>query len=391
MKPLTNSCASAVPERPRRWILVSDLNWPLMFLIYTVAGLIDTDTVFTAHLAERRGVLPYYYPLIWEMTGHYTSFALFPLIVLGFSRLPIHRRNMFWALPAHLVISFGFGATHTILMLLSRHAIYYFFGLGTYDNGQLGYRFLMEYHKQFILYWILYAILRAVAYYRQSRERERAAAALELKTSELKRQLAQAQLQALRSQLNPHFLFNTLNMVSSVMYEDVDRADHMLAALSRMLRMSLDEHVGPEVLLRRELEFVNSAIELIRARFQDQVEIDIHCPPELLELAVPSMALHTLIENAIKHHHRGEQVPIRVRVQIDRADTALHIHVLDNGPGIEDLEDAVGKGVGLANTRQRLQALYGANFTFDLSNRPEGGLHVHLAIPVHPASVPQPA
>lgn len=390
MNLLPRSCGAEAPGHPRRWIELSDLNWPLVFLFYTVAGLIYTGSDFTFHLAET-GPEPYYYPLIMEMTGHYTLFALVPLIVLGFSWLPIRRTNWFWAVPVHLLISVVLGATHTVLMLLSRQAIYGLFGLGHYGFGQTGYRFLMEYHKQFLHYWLFYIVLRAIAYYRQARERERAASALELKTSGLRRQLDQARLLALTSQLNPHFLFNTLNMVSSVMYEDVDRADHMLAALSRMLRMSLDETVGPRVPLRRELEFVNAAVELIRGRFQDQVEIDIRCPSGLLDLEVPSMALHTLIENAVKHHRRDQDGPVRVSVRIERTGTALHLHVLDNGPGIADLAGAVGKGVGLANTRQRLEALYDANFTFELANRPEGGLHVHLAIPVRPESAPQPA
>ena len=323
-----------------------------------------------------------------EMTGHYTLFALVPLIVLGFSWLPIRRTNWFWAVPAHLLISVVLGATHTVLMLLSRPAIYGLFGMGHYGFGQTGYRFLMEYHKQFLHYWLFYIVLRAIAYYRQARERERAASALELKTSELQRQLDQARLLALTSQLNPHFLFNTLNMVSSVMYEDVDRADHMLAALSRMLRMSLDETVGPQVPLRRELEFVNSAVELIRAPVPGPGG---HRHPLPVRPAGPAGPKHGPPHLDRKRHQtpspRRADAPF-VSVSNRTRGSALHIHVLDNGPGIEDLDDAVGKGVGLANTRQRLQALYGANFTFELANRPEGGLHVHLAVPVQPQSIP---
>jgi signal transduction histidine kinase len=376
------SLAEAARSRPRWWVQLSDLNWPLVFLLYTVAGLISADTVFTATLVEGGG-LAYYYPLIWEMTGFYAALALLPLVVLGFSRIPISRENWFWAVPVHLLLSVAFGAADTLMMVLSRQAAYDVFGLGRYHYGQMGYRLLMEYHKQFLHYWVVYAVLRALAYYRESRERERAAAALELKTSELRRQLSQAQLQALRSQLNPHFLFNTLNMISSVMYEDLDRADHMIAALSRMLRMCLDDNAGPQVPLRRELEFVNSAIELIRGRFQDQVETDLRCPPDLLDIPVPTMLIHTLLDNAIKHHHHPDSAPIRVSVQIERVGNTLHLHCLDNGPGIGDPDDAIGKGVGLANLRQRLRALHDGAFTFELSNRPEGGLHAHIAIPIH--------
>jgi LytS/YehU family sensor histidine kinase len=172
-------------------------------------------------------------------------------------------------------------------------------------------------------------------------------------------------------------------MVSSVMYEDVDRADHMISALSRMLRLSLDEGAAAETPLRREIEFLEAANELLRARFQDRIDIEIVCPTELLEAPVPHLVLHTLVENAIKHH-QGEPDPvIRVRVQVEADAGVLHLHVIDNGPGIPDQGAAFGKGVGLANTRARLKALYGDRFTFELNNRPEGGLHVHVSIPLN--------
>jgi sensor histidine kinase YesM len=365
----------------KHWIELSDLNWPVLFVGYTAAGLISADTVYTSEMAGGKNLL-FFYPALWELTGHYTVFALLPLIILGFSRLPIERSNWYWMVPVHILISMGFGAIHTLLMLVSRREIYSLLGLGVYDYGQMGYRFVMEYHKQFLHYWIVYTVLRVLAHYRESREQERQAAALQLKTSELQRQLAQVQLQALRTQLNPHFLFNTLNMVSSAMYEDVDRADHMLEALSRMLRMSLEENVGTNVPLRRELEFVRCAAELIRARFQERVDIDIKCDPSAEDVLVPSLVLHTLIENAIKHHDLEQSTTIRVQTRIERHDSMLDIHVLDNGPGIKDLERAMENGVGLSNTRQRLRALYGEDHLFEIKNRPEGGLDVHLALPI---------
>jgi LytS/YehU family sensor histidine kinase len=225
--------------------------------------------------------------------------------------------------------------------------------------------------------------------HRTNRERERATVALELKASELQRQLGQAQLQALRSQLNPHFLFNTLNMISSVMYEDCDRADHMIAALSRMLRMSLDGQVGPEAPLRRELQFLDAAAELLKARFRERMDFEVDCPPNLADALIPSLLLHTLVENAVKHHQRLSDPVIRVRVRIEADDRTLHLHVLDNGPGISDLDQALRQGVGLSNSRQRLRALYGDHHSFVLTNRPEGGLHVHITVPLR--HQPQPA
>ena len=383
------SGAVRVPRGRRRWIQVSELNWPAIFVLYNVLSLISTGTSYTLQLTQR-SPRPYLYPFIWEFTGYYLAFGLAPIIVMAFSVLPIRRNNWHWSVPVHLLISVGLGIIHTLLMGITRRWIYGWLGLGTYDYGAMEYRFLMEYHKQFLAYWSIYVGLRAWAHYQQSRERERQAAALELKTSELERELAQAQLQVLRSQLNPHFLFNTLNMVSSVMYEDVDRADHMIAALSRMLRMSLEEHVGARVSMRRELEFVQCAVELITARFQDRVAIEIQCPAEAMDALVPNMLLYTFIENAIKHHHAERDKVIRIQARVERHDAMLNIHVLDNGPGIANLERAMRQGVGLRNTRQRLEALYGERQRFEIRNRTEGGLHVHVAIPAAAKPVPQP-
>jgi LytS/YehU family sensor histidine kinase len=166
------------------------------------------------------------------------------------------------------------------------------------------------------------------------------------------------------------------------MYEDVERADQMIAALSRMLRMSLEEDVGAQVTMRRELEFVQCAVELIQARFQERVAIDIHCAPEALEELVPNLILHTLIENAIKHHNLERDSVIRIQAWIELAAAMINIDVLDNGPGIADLPKAMSNGVGLSNTKARLAGLYGERHEFEVENRPEGGLHVHIGIPV---------
>jgi hypothetical protein len=387
--PRAPGSAAGVVLPTRRWIELSDLNWRLIFLLYTAAAVISADTVFTADLAEgRRSSL--YYPLLHEVTGYYAGFALLPLLVVVFRRLPIRKDNWYGTVPAHLLISVAFGVTHTLLMYASRTGLYAVLGLGAYDYGQMGYRFLMEYHKQFLHYWTVFAALVGYTHYRRAREKEQQAAALELKTAGLQRQLVQVQLQALRTQLNPHFLFNTLNMISSVMYEDPGRADRMIASLSRMLRLSLEENAGLCVPLRREIEFVNCAVELTRARFGDRVDIDLRCQAEALDLPVPNLLVYTLIENAIKHHDLERESVMRIQARIECDASSLRLLVLDNGPGIRDFTKALSKGLGLKNTRQRLTALYGENHSFEMANRPEGGLQVRITLPVAPKTEPNP-
>lgn len=384
------STGEVEPRRSERrhWIELPDVNWLIVFLLYTCGATVSALTVYTADLAEGSS-RPLFYPVIWEFTGYFAAFVLTPVIVLAFSRVPIRRNNWQWAVPVHILISVALGIVHTLMMLGSRQAIYDLLNLGHYDYGAMGYRFIMEYTKQFLHYWFFGAMLLAYGFYRDGREREKRAAELELRASELQRQLGHAQLQALRSQLNPHFLFNTLNMVSSVMYENVSRADEMIAALSRMLRMSLQENVGAMVPVRRELEFVQCAADLIKARFQDRVVIQIDCQLKCLDQLIPNMLVHTLVENAIKHNDRGRDQVMRVEARIEQTGAMLDISVTDNGPGIDDLEKAMGNGVGLKNTRQRLVAMYGDRHRFIIENRPDGGLAVRVAIPLNTPAAPE--
>jgi len=384
MKPSTNATIStSCPTEYRVVLGVRDLNWWIVFLVYTVGAFISAGTIYTSDLAQRAPGR-FFSAALSEFTGYYTAFCFIPLLVLGFKRFPILQSNWRWTVPLHVLFSIAFGVAHTFSMLASRTLTYSILGLGHYDYGDMSYRFFMEYQKQGMHYWLVYAVLRVLAYQRESRERERRAAALELQTSELQRRLAQAQLEALRTQLNPHFLFNTLNMISSVMYEDTGRADHMLAALSRMLRMALTENAASRVTVQRELEFIRCAVELIEARFKDHVEIRVDREAGTANLLVPNMMLYTLLENAVKHHDREREAVMRICVAVKLRDQMLVLEVTDNGPGVADVENALTKGVGLTNTRQRLVALYGNRYRLDLRNRPEGGLVVSVAIPAEP-------
>ena len=388
------ACSPSMPkpgkQSPLPPVQIRDLNWKLVFLLYSAGALISAGTVYTADLAEHNN-RPYFYPLIWEVTGYYIAFLFAPIIVWLFARFPVRPPNRIKAVLYHVVFSIIIGVLHTLMMGSSRQALYSIIGLGTYDYGHLGYRILMEYHKQALHYWLIYAILRVIAQYRQSRRREREAAALELRTSELQRELAQVQLDALRSQLNPHFLFNTLNMISAVMYEDVNRADHMIASLSRMLRMSLEQCTGSRVPLRWELEFVNCAVDLLKARFQDRLEVAVQSSSDALDVPVPTMMLHTFLENAMKHHDFEVAPVIRFRAQIERRGSRLNLTVEDNGPGMPGPGAAGNRsdnGVGLKNLEQRLASLYGADAGLEFENRTEGGLTVRVSIPVEQPSTP---
>jgi sensor histidine kinase YesM len=352
----------------------------IIFIFVTVMGLISFSTIHTERLTYGSKE-PFYYPLIWQMTGYYSAFILLPLILWLAKYFPICRKNWYKMFGVHLLGSMVYGFFHTILMKYSRILIYKAFALGVYDYGDMRYRFLMEYHQQLVGYFAVLGIYYLVQYYQENRERELKTAELELKASQLTNQLTQVQLQALKAQINPHFLFNTLNMISSLMYEDVRAADKMISKLSSFLRMTFDKGTSQKLPLGQELEFVKSYLDIMKARFPDKIQIKITAK-DVDDLLVPSLLLQPLIENSIKHNNLSNnsyQLNINAYIKDDK----LMIEISDNGVGIKgNLLDAFNKGVGLSNTKERLQQLYGVKHKLELHNNIEGGLQILIELPL---------
>jgi len=199
----------------------SFVRWLVIFLFSTLIGVMNFNRFYTNELAEG-GAPNFYHYLINEMTGAYAVFVLLPVLFYGFKKFPRRRHNLWTRLPLHLLGSMAFGSSHTLLMFFSRKIIYAFGLHESYDYGHLGYRLLMEYNHQFITYWIIYGAAYFINLFQENQKQK-------LKTAQLERQLTEARLQALQMQLNPHFLFNTLNMISSTMYDDVNAADKMIS------------------------------------------------------------------------------------------------------------------------------------------------------------------
>jgi len=225
-----------------------------------------------------------------------------------------------------------------------------------------------------IVYCTLLAVYHALVYYRVSQDRA-------LRASQLEARLAQAQLQVLRMQLQPHFLFNTLHTISALMHRDVKRADSMIAALSDLLRMSLRSVGVQEVELREELEFLQRYLEIMSLRFGDRLTVTLDIDPNVLDARVPTLVLQPLVENAFRHGFGDGMRAGQVRVTVVPDGDMLRCEVVDNGRGIAPV--GAREGVGTSNTRARLRHLYGEHFSLDLTANPGGGARVSLAIPYH--------
>ena len=242
-----------------------------------------------------------------------------------------------------------------------------------------------EFHANLLIYLTIIGLCHAYEYYSRYRERERRAAQLELAASQLETQLAQAQLDALRMQLQPHFLFNTLNTISVLMQEDVQAANRMLVRLSELLRLALQNTNTHEVSLRQELEFLQSYLEIEQTRFQDRLTVRMETETDALDAQVPNLLLQPLVENAIKHGIAPRVEAGTVLIRAARVNGYVELKVQDDGPGMKDSTEKFRDGIGLSNTRARLERLYGSAYSFALAEAEGGGLQVTISIPFHTA------
>jgi LytS/YehU family sensor histidine kinase len=182
-------------------------------------------------------------------------------------------------------------------------------------------------------------------------------------------------------QLNPHFLFNTLHAISSLMHRDVEAAERMLVQLSDLLRRALESTDTQEVPLREELDFLSRYAEIEQARFGERLKIEMNIAPDALDALVPNLVLQPLLENAIRHGIEPHARAGRVQVIAKRDGESLHLEVRDNGGGI--VNGKVAEGVGLSNTRARLKQLYFERHDFELGNIGNGGVSVRIRLPFH--------
>lgn len=349
-------------------------TWALGMTIFIAIGLLMFVRYAMDEVA-RGGTIPFEPMLIEELSAALGGALLFPWVV-HFARLrPLDRHDWPRHLPAHLLNVAAVSAAHTTWNWLSREALFPLFGLGDYDYGRLLPRYAMELPIDVLWYAGVVGFVYLFDHYRAARRRE-------VQLAQLETRLAQAQLQSLQSQLNPHFLFNALNTVSSVMYEDVQRADGMLSGLSELLRRALQTSTRQEVPLREELEVLGIYLELMQARFADRLQVSIDVAPAVGDALVPTLVLQPLVENAVEHGAPPPPHPARVLVRARAAGADLLLEVEDNGPGMADGEAAVGTGVGLTNTAERLRGLYGPDHDLRLENVPEGGLRVLVRIPL---------
>jgi two-component system LytT family sensor kinase len=300
-------------------------NWARNALILLAGGL-----VFTAAQVALRGMTPYAY---WDPSARHWVSAVWDAQAHAFRLRWFMFERLFWSTVVDDVVT-----TYLPIVLIAHVA----------------------------------------SYYQRFRERE-------MRTSQLQAQLEKARLQSLKSQLQPHFLFNTLNSISALMLTNVEAADQMITRLGDLLRVSLETAGTQMTTLSRELEFVNCYIEIEKVRFEERLRVTIDVAPETLDASVPHLLLQPLVDNAIKHGISRMVAGGEIRISATRDDADLHLEVRDNGPGFREPGHAPTSGVGLRNTRERLETIYGQDQSVEVLSLPEGGVAARVCIPLRMA------
>ena len=351
-----------------------------IFGLATVLGIVATSqTYFGIHSEnpdftwDRAAVLqlPFWYgwALLLPIIG-WTTRTLTPPRVLT-------PENRSWAgrFAIHFVLAVFFSIFHSVATMSLQHL------LGFHRNTPITvamYSGDALYHlsTNLLAYGAVVGIVYATDFYRRFRERE-------LLASQLAAQLAQARLSALRMQLNPHFLFNTMNTIAMQVRKAAnDDAVRMLAGLSDLLRYMLEDSRPSEVPLSEELAFVQRYLAIEQVRFQDRLRIEVDAAPGTANALVPTLILQPLAENAIRHGISRRSQAGRIVIRARRAGDHLLLEVEDDGPGLSsDLTPAPGTGLGLKNTRARLEQLYGNDQALDLTDAPAGGAWVTIRLP----------
>lgn len=352
----------------RRWRFVLYFaGWALIGLLFAIWPMIDplTEEVPPSQVLSE--------VLRWCLWG-----LLAPIMWWLAQRFPLERRHLAGRLAINLVAGLGITSIFVFLDLIKREVIHT--AAKFVQKGELQFTTPRDWSALFwgveyflLTYFCIVAAIHAYLYYEKYRERE-------LKSSRLEAQLALARLEVLKIQLHPHFLFNTLNAISALMHRDVDAADRMIALLSDLLRLSLDKDDRHQVSLRSELQFLERYLAIEKIRFRDRLVVDMDIDPPCLEAQVPRLILQPLVENSIRHGIAVRSAAGHVAIKARRKGNRLDLTVSDDGPGISG--KPVREGVGLANTRARLEQIYGPDHRFELVNGSDiGGLSVQLEIP----------
>ena len=350
-------------------------------IIFSVATALGCFSGFQAYyyvstFTEWPASLPF---LLALNLGYWYSWACLTPAIVYLARIApfIDRNSWKWALAVHVPGVFVITTLHVMLTVSTQTAVAWFVGQEQRSwTSEAQRMFFNNFDWEMMTYWAIIGLSHALRYHNEAQDRA-------LRASQLETHLVEAQLQSLQRQLQPHFLFNTLNTISALMHRDINAADDMIAKLSDLLRIALYNAGGQEVPLKEELDFLSKYLEIEQTRFRDRLTVVFDVQPDTLDALVPNLVLQPLVENSIKHGIGPRPTPGQIEIRTRRLGGMLELEVRDNGVGLSAarLTD-FNRGIGLGNTRSRLQHLYGSSHRFEFRQPPSGGLAVLIAIPL---------
>jgi signal transduction histidine kinase len=354
-----------------RWPKIKLRSALVLGAIFLAIGLWNANTVWLDERADgsRTAATRFY---VWELTGALSAYLLLPLVLTAALNAPVAERRWVRFAAMHLAGVTLYVSAHVALMWSSRVAIYAVMGWGQYRYGVVGFRVPMEWHKDVLSYTVFVLAIEAVAVVRATQARK-------VREAELETRLREAQLHALSAQLDPHFLFNALNTVSSLMYEDLKRTDRLLSDLGKVLRASLDAD-GPTWTFAEELRHTECYVGILLARFGDRLAWVIDVEEGLGTARVPRFVLQRLVENAVKHNPDPERLAITVKARA--TGDLMEIEITDDGRGFADPDAAkAARGFGLRGLEESLTLLHGERAALELANNEGGGARVCVTLP----------
>jgi len=311
--------------------------------------------------------------LLKELTGAYAAMLMVPVMVWMARHFPLGGRAALLHAPAHLVAIIAIGFAHTLLMTGSRALLFPALGFDAPDSGGLVARFLKTLPVQLIAYTLTIGITGIVDRYRAARDRQ-------IEAEKLRARLSEAQLEALRSQLEPQFLLSTLRSISELVYSEPKAADEMIVRLSALLRHAFERRGDHETTLAEELRMLELYLELMRHRFAERLFIRVDVPPNLRRLKVPRLLLQPLVESAIRNGTDPSCSLVSGQVVVRAEGERLNIRVIDGGPCAPDGLSA--RGASIANLAERIRALYGPGYEISLGDAAEGGSELRISLPI---------
>jgi signal transduction histidine kinase len=351
-------------------------KWALIFGCWTFLALLFSGPPMIQAIRLNR-MADGWNTVVGELIFSYIWLALTPLAIWLSQSFRIEGGRRLKTLPIHFLASVVFVLLPVFVFTLISIPFGWFPHLPPFWNRYLW--LVLDFTPSNVMfYWGIVVIEHAVDYYQKLQERE-------LRASQLEAQLAQSQLQVLKMQLHPHFLFNTLNAISALIRESPDEADEMVSRLGDLLRMTLETAGLQEVPFKKELEFLKHYLDIEQTRFQDRLKVEMVIEPETLDGLVPSMILQPLVENSVRHGvaPRPEGGCIKITAWLHHS--LLRLEVEDDGPGLSG-DTPFKERVGLTNTRARVSNLYGDEHGLRLRHAAGGGLVVSLSIPFRTVS-----